>query len=477
MIFECIKSEGLAHHSYFISSQGAAAVIDPRRDATVYQERACQHGANIQYILETHRNEDCLSGSLALATLTGGAIYHGHRSDWGYGNIAKDGDLFPLGGLQISALATPGHTDESLSYVLADMETGGQPFMIFSGDTLFVGDTGRIDLYGPAQAPRLAASIYDSIYQKLLPLGDGVILCPAHGAGSVCGANIADRDQSTLGLERQHNQALQKSRAEFIKYKTAEILEHPHYFSQMEMLNRDGPPLLGNLPQPPALSPAQFRSEMEQGILAVDTSPPVAFAGAHVPGAYSIWLGGLSAYSGWFLPYDRPLLLVLEDEMYLRAAVQSLVRIGYDRFAGYLKGGTESWYLASFPMESLPLLTVHELKAKMEHGEDLFLLDVRRHNERQTSYIPKSHHIYVGHLENRLGELPRDRPVAIYCTSGRRAGIAASILKRAGFGTVYNVLGSLSAWVNAGYPIIREHVEAAPRAPQEEQQLHNTTLP
>jgi hydroxyacylglutathione hydrolase len=242
MVFERIKSEGIAHNSYLIGSENDAAVIDPRRDCQVYIDLAQQRGLKIKYIFETHRNEDYAVGSVELNHFTRAEIYHGPGLDWKYGNTSRDGQQFQIGKLRLTAINTPGHTDESMSYAVTDLSSGEATVMVFTGDTLFVGDVGRTDLYGPKEAPRLASNLYDSIFNKLLPLGDGVILCPAHGAGSVCGAHIADRDESTLGVERTQNPILQMSRDEFIKYKVAEKLERPHYFHQMEKYNLEGLP-------------------------------------------------------------------------------------------------------------------------------------------------------------------------------------------------------------------------------------------
>jgi len=222
VIFERIKSEGTAHNSYFIGSGSDAAVIDPRRDCQIYTNLAQQHGLKIKHIFETHRNEDYVIGSLELNRLTDAQIYHGPGLDWKYGNTLVDSQVFQIGNLKLTAIYTPGHTNESVSYALTDLSSGEATVMVFTGDALFVSDVGRTDLYGPDEALRLASNLYDSILSKLLPLGDGVILCPGHGSGSVCGLNIADRDQSTLGIERIQNPVLQMSRDDFIKYKVAE---------------------------------------------------------------------------------------------------------------------------------------------------------------------------------------------------------------------------------------------------------------
>jgi hydroxyacylglutathione hydrolase len=452
MLFKRIKSEGIAHNSYLIGSESEAAVIDPRRDSQIYVELAQQHGLKIRYIFETHRNEDYVIGSIELNSLTGAEIYHGSGLKWKYGNTLRDGQEFDIGNLRLTAIHTPGHTDESMSYAVADLSSGEATVMVFTGDALFVGDVGRTDLYGPEEATRLASNLYDTIFNRLLPLGDGVILCPAHGAGSVCGLNIADRDESTLGIERVQNPLLQKSRDDFIKHKVAEQPERPNYFRQMEKYNLAGPPLMECMPVPSPLTPAEFRQEMEKGAIVVDTSEPAAFGGAHIKGAYSIWLEGLPVFAGWVLPYDRPILLVLEDQGHLERAVRYLVRAGYDQITGYLKDGTEGWYNTGFPTESLPLLSVHQLKDRLDRGEELLVLDTRGQDEWDSEHIRGALHIYVGYLEQRLAEVPKDKPVAVICNVGHRAGLGASILLRAGYQAVHNVLGSVQAWVAAGFP-------------------------
>lgn len=456
MIFERIKSAGIAHNSYLIGSGSQAAVIDPRRDCQVYIDLAQQHGLKIKHIFETHRNEDYVIGSIELNILTNAEIYHGTGLEWKYGHTLKDGQEFNIGKLRLKAIHTPGHTDESTSYALTDPDSGEATVMVFTGDALFVGDVGRTDLYGPKEAPRLAAKLYDSIFNKLLPLGEGVILCPAHGGGSVCGLNIANRDQSTLGIEKAQNPLLQLSREEFIKRKVAELPERPYYFTQMEKYNLEGPPLLGCMPLPSPLTPAEFKQAMEKGAVVVDTSEPAAFGGAHIKGAYSIWLEGLPVFGGWVLPYDKPVLLVLEDEAHLEKAVRYLIRAGYDRIIGYLKGGTEGWYNAGLSLESLPLLSVHQLKDKLDRDEQLLVLDTRGQEEWDSGHIKGALHIYVGYLEEKLAQVPRDKPVAVICNVGHRAGLGASILLRAGYPQVYNVLGSVKAWVAAGYPVTQD---------------------
>lgn len=456
MKFERIKSDSLAHLSYFIGSEDEAIVVDPRRDCQIYVDLARRQGMNIKYIFETHRNEDYVIGSLELEKLTDAEIYHGKGVDFKYGNYLSEGQEFNFGSMRLNALHTPGHTDESMSYTLTDLDTGNEPVMIFTGDALFVGDVGRTDLYGPEEAPRLAANLYDSIFNKILPLGDGVILCPAHGAGSVCGGAIAKRDYSTLGIERLQNPVLQKTdKAEFIKFKLEEQLEFPPYFKKMEQYNLQGPPLLHGLPVPKLLSPGEFKAEMERGAVVVDTRMPHSFGGVHIRNSYNIWLAGIPSFAGWVLPYDKHILLVLEEKEQLETAVRYLVRLGYDNIAGFLNGGIAAWYMKALPVNEFSFMSVHDLKNKLEKNEEMTLLDVRKKEEWDKGHIQGAEHIYVGELEEKLGNVPKESKVIVYCDSLRRSSVAASILKKHGYNRVYNLLGSISAWKNARYDVVK----------------------
>ena len=456
MIFETIKSEGVAHLSYLVGSDNEAIVIDPRRDCQVYIDIAQRVGMKIENIFETHRNEDYVIGSLELAHFTGAKIYHGQGLAFKYGETLKEDQEFYFGKLKLTAIHTPGHTDESMSYALADLDASQEPVMVFTGDALFIGDVGRIDLYGPKEAPRMAENLYNSIFKKLLPLGDGVILCPAHGAGSVCGGAISEREQSTLGLERILNPILQKKKEEFIEFKLSEHHERPPYFRKMEQYNLEGAPILGQLPNPKPLLPKEFQEQIELGAMVVDTRTPPAFGGAHIEGSYSIWLERLPLYAGWILPYDKPILLVLEDVGNLEAAVRYLIRLGYDRIVGYLHDGIGAWYKKPFPLDHLGLLTVQELKERLDIGEDFVILDVREKDKWHGGHIKGALHIYAGHLEQHLDEIPEDRPIVVTCNAGNHASLVASILRREGYREIYNLLGGMTAWQNAGYTVTKQ---------------------
>ncbi len=453
MIFERVRSEGLAHISYYIGSKNEAAVIDPRRDCDPYFEISERSGTAIKFILETHRNEDYLIGSKRLSELTGARILHGPL-DFRYGERVGEGEKIRIESLEIEALHTPGHTDESMSYVLTDRSSGQKPAMVFTGDALFVQEVGRTDLYGEVESERMAANLYESIFEKLLPLGDQVILCPAHGAGSACGGVISEREQSTLGLERTQNPRLQLSKEEFIEFKIKERLERPPYFKKMEELNLVGAPFMDHLPEPKPMPPEEFLEVMRQAVV-VDTRFPPDFAGSHIPGSYSIWMDGFATFIGWVLPYDLPILLVVKDRFDLDLAVKELVREGYDNVLGYLKGGMDEWARQTLQFERIKTQSASEAKSRMDSGEDLTILDVRFEHEWEEGHIRGAKHIMAGELENRLTEIPKNKPILAFCSSGYRGSLAASVLQKHGFEGITNVLGGMTAWKNAGHPIVK----------------------
>lgn len=442
MFFETIRSEGLAHQSYLFGANGVAAVIDPRRDCGVYLERAAAHEAVITRIFETHRNEDYLVGSPELARRTGATVQHGARLDFAYGEPARHGDRFELGPLAVAALETPGHTAESLSYVLYEE---GNPYMVFTGDALFAGSVGRVDLMSDDRAAN-AAALYDSLHGQLLSLPDGTVVCPAHGAGSVCGVGIRDLPLSTVGYERATNPYLAMDRETFVADKAGELTYRPPYFRRMEELNQAGPP------PPPERWLLRPRGPSElAGMQVVDIRSPTAFGAGHVPGSISLWRKGLTAYMGWILDYARPIALVDDFDLDLDRVAAHFIRLGYDNLAGYLGGGFETWFRSGRPVGRFPVWTVQDLR---EHLGEVTVLDVRDGNNRaEQGAIPGSLHVYVGELADRLDEIPRDRPIAAHCDVGYKGSLAASLLAAHGVERVANVLGGFAAWKNAGYPV------------------------
>lgn len=442
MFVETIRSAGLAHNSYLFGGDGEAAVVDPRRDCRVYLERAAAREAEITCILETHRNEDYLVGSPELSARTGATVHHGARLDFGYGSPAREGDVLGVGPLELAVLETPGHTAESLSFVLRD---GNRPFAVFTGDALFAGSVGRVDLMSEDRSAN-AAALWDSLHHAILALPDGTVVLPAHGAGSVCGVGIRDLPFTTIGHERATNPLLAMGREEFVAAKSAELTYRPPYFRRMEELNRAGPP---GPPERWLLRPLGA-SELAR-MQVVDIRSPTAFGAGHVPGSLSLWREGLSSFAGWVLDYDRPIALVDDFNLDLDRVAARFLRLGYDNLAGYLGGGFGAWFRGGRPIARFPVWTVQDLRGRLE---EVTVLDVRDGGHRvQQGAIPGSVHVYVGQLASRLDEVPRGRPIAVHCDVGYKGSLAASILANAGIGPVANVLGGFAAWKNAGFPV------------------------
>ena len=456
MFMEKVKSTGLAHLSYILGHQGQAAVIDPRRDFQIYIDIARQNECRITHIFETHRNEDYIIGSLDLARRTRAGIYHGHAIDFNYGNPVHEGDTFNLGDIELAVLETPGHTFESISLVLRDKSFGNQPVGVFTGDLLFIGSVGRTDFF-PDLLKEVAGLQYDGIFEKILPLGDQVILYPGHGAGSVCGSGMAEREFSTLGFERENNPDLKiHPRDEFIRYKIGQKPEQPPYFKKMEEYNQYGPPSMQTLPEPDPLSAEQFEKAMAEGMLVVDTRSPESFAGAFIPGSMAIPLDMIPAYAGYFLSYDRKIGLIVESPNDIDLAVRYLIRLGFDNITGYLSGGMYTWETAGKHYDRIAAVHVDELVRRYETDYDFILLDVREEEEiEQSGMFPGALHIFLGALPDQIDKVPRDKPVTTFCGSGKRAIIASSILKRHGFETVEDNLGSMAACKEAGCPIVK----------------------
>jgi hydroxyacylglutathione hydrolase len=451
MLFRRFESEGLAHYSYLIGDGNQAVVIDPRRDCDVYVQAASLEGLRITHVLETHRNEDHVIGSFELASRTDATILHSAHDDlaYGYGEPIHDGETLKIGRLKLEALHTPGHTLGHMSYLL--YEPGGAPWMVFTGDALFAGDVGRTDFYGHGRLEEMTGLLYESLFDKMLPLGDAVIVCPAHGAGSVCGTAIADRTWTTIGLERKHNPKLQYTdKADFVKH-VGRMLEYPPYFRMMEKLNLEGPPVLGRLPSPTPLSPKEFAA-WAKDTQVLDTRMELNFGSAHVPGALSIWEEGVSSFAGWFLSYDKPILLVTETNDISRA-IRYLIRLGFDRLDGFLAGGMMAWHKAGLESHHVQTTTVQDLCRLLDRGEDVWILDVRSDEEVAQREIPVAHHIHITQLPERMDEVPRDQPVYIFCGSGLRAMTAASLLWRAGWENLTTVLGGLAGWSSVSCPL------------------------
>jgi len=465
MLFEKIKSDILAHNSYVIGAGGEMVVIDPRRDCQIYTNIAEGQGMKITKIFETHKNEDYVIGSRDLARPTGAEIFHGAREEFKFGTGVREGEIFEVGPLELEVLETPGHTVESISLLLRDRSVSDDPLMVFTGDALFAGDVGRTDLAGEDKRREMSEMLYASLHEKLLPLPDSVIVCPAHGAGSVCGGNISDREYTSIGFEKATNDLLSLSKEEFVERKVNEQLYEPPYFAMMRKLNREGPPLLYNLPHLTAYPAEDLHPLLNGKVQIVDIRSPTSFAGGHIPGTLNIWRNGLPIYMGYYLNYEDPIILVDDFNLDLDHVVRHFVRLGYDNITGYLAGGFSAWFKEGEEIARTGTWSPADLA---EHLDDpsIYILDVRKIGHREEEgYIEGSHHIYVGHLEEHIAEVPRDKRIVVHCDAGFKGSIGASILQKHGFSHVINLLGGTIGWKAANYPLIKDEEEPLYAAP------------
>lgn len=458
MRIERFEVPGLSHYSYIVSSAGQGIVIDPKRDVDTYVAYAAAQNLKITHILETHIHADYASGARELAEATGAEMWlsaHDTGEDFEYQfphHPMKDGDELQVAEMRLVALHTPGHTPEHISFALYDTKRSNeQPLAIFSGDFVFVGSLGRPDLLGEAAKQKLAEALFHSLQERLKPFADGVEIFPAHGAGSMCGAGMSDRPQSTLGYERLSNAFFREaSEKEFVKKILGSVPPFPDYYRRMKKVNSDGPKLLGGIPGGKELSVAQAQAAIQAGALVLDLRRPEAFGGAHIPGSINIGAGpNLSTWASWILPYETPIVLVGDASTDHEQARRSLIRVGLDDITGYLKGGVVAWIEAGLDQAHLPQISVEELHEKKEP----YVLDVRGDGEWNGGHIECAEHIMAGDVPKRVKELDRTREVHVICGSGYRSSVVSSWLKKSGFPKVVNVAGGMTAWQRRQLPV------------------------
>ena len=443
----------LAHASYLIGSDGEAAVVDPQRDVDQYIEEAERQGMKIKYVVETHLHADFVSGHHELAERTGAKIVFGAKAGVTFDHVdAREGDILKIGRAGLRILETPGHTPESISLLLVDPDDPAKPMKVLTGDTLFIGDVGRPDLAGGKgfSAEQMAGMLYDSLHQKLMTLSDQTEVYPAHGAGSMCGRNISKDTSSTIGQQRQFNYALKPmSKVEFVQMMTTDLPEAPAYFSEDAEMNRTGAQTLKELPAPAELTPPEFKRLAESGYLVLDVRPAAQFGNGHVPGALNIALGGqFASWAGTLVKRGAPVLLVAEEQEGIDEAVQRLARVGIESVQGFLGGGMYAWDKAGERVRVVPQMDVDELRHQIDEGAELQLLDVRRPTEYSGGHAPGFANVPLPHLEQRLAEFDRTKPIAVMCQGGYRSSAGTSILAKHGFQQIFNVVGGYTAWSN-----------------------------
>ncbi len=456
MYFEQFYLGCLAHASYLLASEGEAVVVDPQRDVELYLKAAAEHGVAIRHIIETHLHADFVSGHKELAARTGAKIYMGAQAGAAFAHVAVgDGFELKFGKGRVRVLETPGHTPESICLVVTDAEKSAAPWAVLTGDTLFIGDVGRPDL-SPAHTPvQLAGMLYDSLHTKLLTLPDSVLVYPAHGAGSLCGKNMRAERSSTIGTERLTNYALQiKSREEFVAQLTSNLPARPEYFLKDAEINRAGASALADLPPLRAIKPAELKTMLDDGEVALDVRPGEEFAAEHVPGSVNIALSGqFASWAGTVLGLSAHPVLIAGSNDQLEEARLRLARVGIEVLDGYLQGGVEAWKQAAFPVASLDNMTVHELDEQLRSGA-VQVLDVRREPEFEAAHIAQATWWPLDNFRVSPPEIDRDVPIAVHCKGGYRSMIACSLLQRAGFKHVSNIVGGFDAWDQAKLPAV-----------------------
>lgn len=464
---------GLAIYSYMLADPQSkeCVVVDPSRDVDDYLRLAKAEGFSITHIVETHVHADYVSGSAELQARTGATV---HVSGLGgtewippYANrVLRDGDDIVLGQLRLQTVHTPGHTPEHVSWAVYDLPRSHEvPALMLTGDFLFVGDIGRPDLLGPEMQQTLAHQLYRSVFTVLPAFPDFLEIYPGHGAGSLCGKALGARHSTTLGYERRFNPALQlQAENEWINTLLSGMPIAPAYFRRMKHINSRGPRIIGpELPGQQRLNAREIHQRTCDRCLILDVRPKEAFAAAHIPGSINIPLGAnLPTWAGWVLPYDTPIILVVDHPADLPDVATHLLRVGLDDLHGYLDGGIDAWETAGYPLQTVSTLSVHELARQLRSGVNPFVLDVRTGAEWHSGHIDGAVHIHGGLLQQRAEEIPRDRPIAVICGSGYRASIAASFLLRQGYTNVSNVIGGMTAWKAAGLPVVTATKTARP---------------
>jgi len=453
----------LAHASYMLVSEGVAVVVDPQRDVEIYLEVAAAQGAKIGHVFETHLHADFVSGHKELAARTGATIYIGHRANASFAHSdVRDGFELRTGKIRIQVLETPGHTLESICLLVIDEEKSPKPWAVLTGDTLFIGDVGRPDLSKTHTPAELAGMLYDSLHRKVLKLADNVLVYPAHGAGSLCGRNMRAERFSTIGVERFTNHALRiENREDFVRELTTNLPSRPEYFLQDAELNRQGASALSELPELTPISAQELASELASGANVLDVRAGGRFAAGHVPGSVNIALSGqFASWAAIVLGLSSLPILIADTPEQMAEARVRLARVGIEDVRGYLQGGIEGWRDAGFQLAELQQIPVQTLKEWQQRAE-VCTLDVRREPEWRAGRLAKALWIPLDKFAISSPPIDPDALIAVHCKSGYRSMIACSLLLRAGFRKVVNVMGGFDAWQRAELPIMSDKSVAA----------------
>jgi hydroxyacylglutathione hydrolase len=476
----------LAQTSYLVGCAVAreALVIDPNRDVEQYIRAAEAEGARVTAVTETHIHADFVSGARELAARTGATLYLSDEGDaaWKYAfaedpgvKLVKDGDRITIGNVRVDVVHTPGHTPEHLSFLVTDGASASEPIAAATGDFVFVGDVGRPDLL--ERAAKMAGTmeagartLYGSL-RKFAEKPDWLQIWPGHGAGSACGKGISAIPHTTLGYEKRFNWAFQAaSEEEFVRSVLTGQPDPPKYFAEMKRINKMGPAVLGGFARPPLLQVDALALLLQRGELVVDVRHAADFAVGHVPGTINIPMNGsFTTWAGWLVPYSREFYLLTDERVgSVDIAARDLAMIGLDRIAGYFDAGVvDAWTRSGRPLGTVAQIEAADLAESLKHG-GVTLIDVRNDAEWSGGHIAGARHVPLGHLTERLGDLPREKPIVVQCAAGARSAIGASLLHALGFDRVINLIGGIGAWSKAGLPVVDPHQTTATAAGLEE---------
>lgn len=462
MKVEQIYTGCLAQGAYYIESKGEAVVIDPLREVQPYLEKAQKNGASIKYVLETHFHADFVSGHLDLAKKSGATIVFGPtaRPDFD-AHIARDGEMLQVGDVSIQVLHTPGHTMESTCYLLHDEQ--GKPVGLFTGDTLFIGDVGRPDLAQKVVADltqeKLAAHLYESLHNKILPLADDIIVYPAHGAGSACGKNMSKETTDTLGNQKRTNYALQPmSKETFIAKVLDGLMPPPAYFPENVRMNIKGYTSIDEVLHKgtQALSPAEFEAAAnDTHALLLDTRSAEDFARGFIPNSINIGVdGNFAPWVGALIPDIKQPILLIADEGRAEEIVTRLARVGYDNAIGFLQGGFEAWEKEGREVDSIPSVTADELADRLAADPALRILDVRKQSEHLSEHVIGSENMALDYINQHISDVSKDKTYYVHCAGGYRSMMFISILRARGYNNLIDLQGGFAALKASGkFPI------------------------
>ncbi|MGL1900610.1 MAG: MBL fold metallo-hydrolase [Fibrobacterales bacterium] len=456
MKIEQIYTGCLAQAAYYIESKGEVAIIDPLRESDPYIQKAEQNCATIKYVFETHFHADFVTGCVALAEKTGADIIYGPGAAPEYAiTVAQDGEEFKLGDILIRAIHTPGHTMESTTYMVID--NTGKEHALFTGDTLFLGDVGRPDLSVKSDktVEDLASDLYESLYTKIMPLADHLIVYPGHGAGSACGKNMSKETVGTLGQQKKENYALANlSKDDFITQVTTGLTKPPQYFPKNAVLNKQGVAESATLAEIPTIPVSEVEQVLHQeSALLIDSRVVSAYGSGHIPKSVNFPLNGqFATWVGTLVPELNQKIVVVAEPGEEESTLLRLARVGYDTVIGIVEGGFEGWKTSGNPVDEIPMVSAEEF-AKVATTEPV--LDVRNPSEYISQHVDSAFvtNIPLDHLSERMAEIDTQKTIYVHCAGGYRSMIGVSMLKARGYHNLINVNGGFNSIMGAGVPV------------------------